>query len=115
VGRPATTSTPPAYTDNRRSERVSVNSRMMLILQSDARRSSHKVRTVDISKFGIRIRLGGALVPGQTVDLVPAEAEGSWNTYPCRVVWSSHGTELFSDAGLEFKTPWMTVKPAAGA
>jgi len=115
MGRSATTPTPPACTDNRRSERVAVNSRMMLILHSDARRSSHEDRNVDMSKFGVRIRLGGALVPGQTVDLVPGEAEGSWNTYPCRVVWSSHGPELFSDAGLEFKTPWTAVKPVAGA
>ncbi len=111
----ATTPTPASSVENRRSKRVAVNFRMMLIVQSDAKRSSHKAQTVDMSRFGVRVRLDGALVPWQTVDLVPAEAEGSWNTYPCRVVWSGHGPELFSEAGIEFKTPWTAVKPVAGA
>jgi PilZ domain-containing protein len=94
----------------RRTERVPVNLQMTLLLYSHGKKTSHTVWAVDMSLLGVRVRSGGALVPGQTVDLVP-RSDGSWNVYPCRVVWSSPpGPELFNEAGLEFKTPWTAAK-----
>ncbi len=112
--RPATARSPASDGEKRRAQRLGTNYQMALILQNEGRRLSYKVRTVDISQLGLRIRLVGSLISGQTVDVVPAE--GSWNSYPCRVVWSrAVGSEFFNDAGLEFKTPWTAAKSRSGA
>ena len=47
----------------------------------------------------------GTLLPGQTIQLLPAE--DSRIAYPCRVVWTTVPRPgRLSEAGLEFKTPW---------
>jgi hypothetical protein len=93
----------------RRSNRALSELQMMLILHREGKEIGHTVWTIDISRSGARIKLKGTLIPGQSVHLLPAE--DSRNSYPCRVVWfSSPGPERLSEAGLEFKTPWMVSK-----
>ncbi len=93
--------------DARRSDRTPSDFQMMLILRQEGKEIGETVRTINISQAGVRIRLKGALVPGQTIQLLPAE--DSRSAYPCRVVWFKiPGPDRLSEAGLEFKTPWMT-------
>jgi PilZ domain-containing protein len=99
-----------AYDEKRRSPRARTNVQVTLIVQThDGRKIGQTVSTIDISPLGVRVRSNGTLMPGHTVELIPAE--GSWNSFPCRVVWTSPpGPELFSDSGLEYKTPWTAAK-----
>ena len=91
--------------DARRSNRALSELQMMLILHREGKEIGFTVWAIDISRSGVRIKLKGSLVPGQTVQLLPAE--DSRNAYPCRVVWSnSPRAPRLSEAGLEFKTPW---------
>ena len=97
-------------TDARRHERVPANYQMMLIIHKEGHEIGHTVWTLDMSQGGARIRLQGALIPGQTVSLLPSE-DGR-DAYPCRVAWwsNSSGPGRLSEAGLEFQTPWMVSK-----
>jgi hypothetical protein len=97
-------------TDTRRSQRVSADFRMMLIIHKEDQEIGHTVWTVNMSQSGTRIKLKGTLVPGQTVWLLPAE-DGR-HEYPCRVVWvfTPTGLDRWSEAGLEFQTPWIASK-----
>ena len=99
-----------AYEERRRSARAPTNAQVRLVLHSlDGRKIGQTVWTIDMSPFGVRVRSNGTLTPGHTVELIPTE--GSWNSFPCRVVWTSPpGPELFSESGLEYKTPWTAAK-----
>ncbi len=99
-----------AYEEKRRSPRARTNVQVTLIVQShDGRKIGQTVSTLDMSPFGVRVRSNGTLMPGHTVELIPTE--GSWNSFPCRVVWTSPpGPELFSESGLEYKTPWTVAR-----
>lgn len=97
--------------DARRSHRVTSNMSMTLVLELDGKKVRHKGYLVDVSTLGARIRSGGTLAAGQSVELILTE--GSWNVYPCRVVWANAaGLRPSSEAGLEYKTPWTAVKRA---
>ena len=99
-----------AYEEKRRSPRAPTNVQVTLIVQShDGRKIGQIVWTLDMSPFGVRVRSNGTLMPGHTVELIPTQ--GSWNSFPCRVVWTSPpGPELFSESGLEYKTPWTAAE-----
>ena len=100
-------------TDMQRSQRVPADFRMMLIIHKEGQEIGQTVWTVNMSQTGARIKLRGTLVPGQTVCLLPAE-DGR-DEYPCRVVWAftPTGLDRWSEAGLEFQTPWMASKRSA--
>lgn len=96
---------PKSRRDERRSNRVPIAFQMMLVLHEQGKETGHTIWTLNISPAGARIKLEGSLIPGQTIQLLPAE--DARNAYPCRVVWfSPAGREGMSEAGLEFKTPW---------
>jgi len=96
---------PSSRKELRQSNRAPSDFQMMVILHKEGKEIGHTVRTTDISQAGARIKLKGILVPGQTIQLLPAE--DSRIAYPCRVVWASPpGPERLREAGLEFKTPW---------
>ena len=98
-----------AGTSNRRLIRIPANTRVTVLLESQGGQIGQGVWTVDVSPLGVRIRSFGALVPGQTVTLIPTE--DSSKLYPCRVVWvSPSGPQLYSEAALEF---WAVAKPIA--
>ena len=101
---------PGAHEERRRSPRAPTNVQVTLVVQShDARKIAQIVWTTDMSPFGVRVRSNGTLVPGHTIELIPTE--GSWNSFPCRVVWTSPpGPELFSESDLEYKTPWTAAR-----
>jgi hypothetical protein len=74
---------------------------MDLLLESQSGKLRQKVLIVNISLLGVGIQFWGALVPQQTVTLIPSNS--SFNVYPCRVMWVKPlGSELYSEAGLEF-------------
>jgi hypothetical protein len=81
-----------------------------LVWEFEGRRTKHTVWALDVSPLGVRIRLGGALIPGQSVALSCIDGLAARN-HPCRVVWSSPaGPQLLSEAGLEFKSPEKIVE-----
>jgi hypothetical protein len=89
--------------DKRRSDRTQANLLMTLLIEHQGTKVRQKVWTVDITLLGVRIRSCEVLVPGQMVILIPSDR--SFNVYPCRVAWVGPlGPELYSDAGLEFKS-----------
>jgi PilZ domain-containing protein len=95
----------------RRSQRLPSKMSMTLVLELEGKKVRYKGRLVDVSTLGVRVRSGGALAAGQSVELILTE--GSWNVYPCRVVWvGATAPESTSDAGLEYKTPWTAVRRA---
>jgi hypothetical protein len=80
-----------------------------MLLESEGRQTGQSAWTVDVCPLGVRIRSFGALVPGQTVTLMPRE--DSSKLYAFRVVWVSPSSpQLHSEAGLEF---WAVAKPMA--
>ena len=112
-------------TDARRSARLSANLQMELLLESErGEKMRQNVLIVNMSLLGAGIRLCGALLPEQTITLIPSGS--SFNVYPCRVVWIRQlgsdlysevlesvnrrfqlgkkplGSELYSEVGLEF-------------
>jgi hypothetical protein len=114
-----------ASTEARRSGRVSTNLQMELLLESQSgKKMRQNVLIVNMSLLGVGIRLCGALLPEQTVTLIPSDR--SFNVYPCRVVWirllgsdlysevlesvnrrfqvglKPLGSEIYSEVGLEF-------------
>jgi hypothetical protein len=85
---------------------------MTLVLELEGKKVRYKGRLVDVSTLGVRVRSGGTLAAGQSVEVILTE--GSWNVYPCRVGWVSATApeQPMSEAGLEYKTPWTAVKRA---
>jgi hypothetical protein len=93
----------------RRSIRIPANTRVTVLHESQGRQIGQGAWTVDVCPLGVRIRSFGALVPEQTVTLIPSE--DSSKPYRCRVVWvSPTGAQLYSEPGLEF---WAVAKPIA--
>jgi len=89
-------------TDARRVGRSPVSLQTEILLETGGRRGRQMVTVIDMSLLGLRIRLIGALFPGQLVTLIPSER--SPNIYPCRVKWASAlGAEFYTEAGLEIE------------
>ncbi len=95
--------------DARRANRSPSEFQLIVIMRKDGKEIGHTGWTVDISQAGARIKFKGSLVPGQTVQILPDD--DSRSAYPCRVVWSTPAQpERLSEAGLEFKTPWIVSR-----
>jgi hypothetical protein len=89
-------------TNTRRVGRFPVSLQTDLLLDARNGRLRRTVTIVDMSLLGVRIRSIGALVPGQTVTLIPSEH--STHVFPCQVMWAvPTGSQLYSEAGLEFR------------
>lgn len=91
----------------RRSRRVSATIPISLLMEREDSKTEHGATTVDLSRYGVRVRTALALFPGQMVGVVPSRDSGQ--VIPTRVVWvqqaeSGHG----SLAGLEFLNPLLT-------
>jgi hypothetical protein len=85
----------------RRDQRVTFMTRAPLAIDSGSGVLVENSSTIDMSESGVRVRIRGQIVTGQTVDVF-------WNKRPerCRVVWISPDDathELI--AGLEFIRP----------
>jgi hypothetical protein len=84
-----------------RSERIPATVPIRLVVVSDDFSIEREASTVDVSLRGIRVRTPLALLPGDTVGVIPI---GYFrHAMPARVVWTqSAGTDQWSLAGLEF-------------
>jgi hypothetical protein len=84
-----------------RSERIPATVPIRLVVVSDDFSIEREASTVDVSLRGARVRTPFALVPGDTVGVIPI---GYFrHAIPARVVWTQcAGTDQWSLAGLEF-------------
>ena len=88
-------------TDLSRSERIPATVPIRLVVVSDDFTLEREASTVDLSLRGARVRTPLALLPGDTVGIIPMR--GSRHAIPARVVWTQRsGADQWSLAGLEF-------------
>jgi len=92
-------------TDFCRSERIPATVPIRLVVVSDDFSIEREASTVDLSLGGVRVRTPLALLPGDTVGIIPTGEPR--HAIPARVVWTQcTRTDQWSLAGLEFlETP----------
>jgi hypothetical protein len=96
---------PPALL--RRAQRVSATIPVSLVVESGDSTVERDAYTVDLSRYGVRIRTAHALSPGEKIAIIPSGDSGQ--TIPGRVVWVQRGEfGRGSLAGLEFLSPLLT-------
>ncbi len=84
-----------------RSPRTPATVSIRLVVESEGFRAEHEASTVDLPVRGIKVRAPLALLPGESVGIIPRG--NSQHTIPARVVWTRRaGTDRWSLAGLEF-------------
>jgi hypothetical protein len=87
--------------DRRRGKRVEFTMRAPIATGSGSGGLIEDSTTIDISGYGVRLRLRGKIVPGQIVDVLLTK-----NPERCRVVWTKPtGVTNELIAGLEFLRP----------
>jgi hypothetical protein len=88
-------------TDFCRSQRIPATVPIRLVVVSDDFSIEREASTVDLSLRGVRVRTPLALLPGDTVGIIPRGVPR--HAIPARVVWTQRtGTDQWSLAGLEF-------------
>jgi hypothetical protein len=96
---------PPALL--RRAQRVSATIPVSLLIESGNSTTERDAYTVDLSRYGARIRTSHTLSPGEKIGIIPSGDSGQ--TIPGRVVWVQRGEfGRGSLAGLEFLNPLLT-------
>jgi len=84
-----------------RSERIPATVPIRLVVVSEDFSLEREASTIDLSPRGVRVRTPLALLPGDTVGVIPLGHLR--HPIPARVVWSqSAGADQWSLAGLEF-------------
>jgi PilZ domain-containing protein len=87
-----------------RSERILATVPIRLVVVSDDYSIEREASTVDLSPRGVRVRTPLALLPGDTIGIIPIGE--SRRPIPARVVWTQRArTDQWSLAGLEFLEP----------
>ena len=88
-----------------RSQRIAATVPIRLVVVSDDFSIEREACTVDVSRRGVRVRTPLALLPGDTVGIIPTGEPR--HAIPARVVWTQcTRTDQWSLAGLEFlETP----------
>ncbi|MBZ5515149.1 MAG: PilZ domain-containing protein [Acidobacteriia bacterium] len=88
----------------RQSERQPTRFPIRLTVDPEGKRIEGPALITNITQRGVGVRTRVALVPGQTVDIVPAE--GAVHMVRSRVAWANpQASGEGSQAGLEFLTP----------
>ena len=88
-------------TDFCRSQRIPATVPIRLVVVSDDFSIEREASTVDVSIRGVRVRTPLALLPGDTVGIIPIGVPR--HAIPARVVWTQRArTDQWSLAGLEF-------------
>jgi len=91
-------------TDFCRSQRIPATVPIRLVVVSDDFSTEREASTVDLSLRGVRVRTPLALLPGDTVGIIPRGVPR--HAIPARVVWTQRArTDQWSLAGLEFLEP----------
>ena len=88
-------------TDFGRSQRIPAAVPIRLVVVSDDFSIEREASTVDVSRRGVRVRTPLALLPGDTVGIIPVGDVR--HAIPARVVWTQPArADQWSLAGLEF-------------
>ena len=91
----------PSSAELRRSQRIPTTVPIRLEVEAEGFRVEREASTVDLSLRGIRVRTPLALLPGDTVGVIPKR--DFQHAIRARVVWVRRAwTDLWSIAGLEF-------------
>ena len=91
----------PSSAELRRSQRIPTTVPIRLAVEAEGFRVEREASTVDLSLRGIRVRTPLALLPGDTVGVIPKR--DFQHAIPARVIWAQlAGADMWSLAGLEF-------------
>jgi PilZ domain len=93
-----------AESKTRRGARSPARLALMLIIDADGEKVESPARAYDFSQFGLGVKAGAPLVPGQIVDVIPNE--GPEYRVRSRVIWVGEAeSDKGGKAGLEFLQP----------
>jgi hypothetical protein len=94
----------PHVEDARRGKRIAIGLPVTLQYVEQNKEIKHRCVTVDLSPFGVRVRVPGGLAAGQNLRILPDDRVGT--SIPGRIVWVvSTKQEYGAQAGIEFLEP----------